>query len=185
MRVLRALVLAGSSLGLGTLAHDHAGAAATLGPGSIAAALVVLALSWVATARRVPWLLIAVILGVGQLLTHLALSAGHVGPAAHGASGGHAHHGATLTLPPVADHSDTRMFLMHAGASVVLTILFTVGEKALWQTVDRLLVTWAVPVLPLPQPRLVPAAVATPRDTLAHRRACGRAPPQCCAPGLV
>lgn len=185
MRVLRALVLAGSSLALGTLAHDHAGAAATFGPGSIAAALVVLALSWVATARRVPWPLIAVILGVGQLLTHLALSAGHVGHAAHGGPGGHAHHGAPLTLPPVADHSDLRMFLMHAGASVVLTILFTVGEKALWQTVDRLLVTWAVPVLPLPRPRLVPAVVATPLDTLAHRRVRGRAPPQCCAPGLV
>src|SRR5690606_38697046 len=165
------LVLAGSSVGLGGVAHDHAGSGALIGPGSMAAFAFVVALSFMATARRVTWPLVAAILGIGQLLTHVALSAGHLGA-------GHVHHGGQpLALPEATAGTDTRMLVLHAGAWVILTILFTVGEKALWRSVERLVPTWTVPALPAPAPRFVAGAAPLPAWMPPLRRPPGRAPP--------
>lgn len=168
MRSLRAVVLAGSSVLLGALAHSNA-EASQVGPGSVLAFSSVLALSWVATARQVTWPVIALILAGGQALTHAALAAGHAG-------GSHAHDTGAVGLPVVAP-VDGRMIALHAGAWLVLTLLFTVGERALWRSVDRLCTPWVVPVTPLPRPRLVAFAPREAVPALAHHQVRGRAPP--------
>ena len=167
MRVLRALVLTGAGVGLGAVAHSHAGAV-RLSAGSVLAVLGVLGLSWVATARRMTWPVIATILAVGQLLTHVALAAGHAGAHDHGSS--------TMALPEVAP-LDGRMVVVHTVAWVVLTLLFTVGERALWRSVTRLLTPWTVPVLPVSGRHPLTLAPVAPGSALAHRRVLGRAPP--------
>lgn len=173
MRLLRALVLTGSSVGLGGLAHIHA-EASSLGVGSALAIAGVLALSWVATARQVTWPVIALILAVGQVLTHLALVP-RTGAVPH-------QHGAdpvslpAVSLPAVAP-VDGRMVLLHAGAWIALTILFTLGERALWRSVRRLVTPWSLPAMPLPRPRLAVDASFSAPSALAHRRVQGRAPP--------
>ncbi|MCA1783698.1 MAG: hypothetical protein ABR500_00730 [Dermatophilaceae bacterium] len=168
MRLLRALVLTGSGVGLGALAHTHAGAA-HLGSSSALVLVAVLALSWVATARRVTWPVIALILAGGQLLTHLSLTAGH-------GVGSHDHGSGAVFLPEVAP-VDGRMVLVHIGAWVVLTLLFTVGERALWRSVERIVTPWPVPVLPLLRPQPVAGAPVVTFSALAHVRIQGRAPP--------
>lgn len=169
IRLLRSLVLTGSSVGLGALAHADTGAT-QVAVGSSLALLVVLALSWAATARRVTWPVIALILAGGQALTHGALSAGPV-------HGSHAHGAGEVPLPTVTP-MDGRMVLAHLVAWAALTLLFTRGERALWRSVRRLVTPWPAPLLPLPRPRrLVAAAALAPVCTLAHRRVRGRAPP--------
>lgn len=168
LRLLRALVLTGSGLALGGLAHTHA-APGRAGPALALAALAVLGLSWVATARQVRWSTMAVVLGAGQALTHAALSAGHV-------QAPHAHETSTVALPATAP-VDGRMLLLHVGAWAALTLLFTVGERALWRSVARLLSPWTVPVLPVWGPQPPAVALGAPGSALAHRRVLGRAPP--------
>lgn len=167
MRLLRALVLTGSSVGLGWLAHSHAGAT-QVSAGSVLAIAGMLALSWVATARQVTWPVIALILAGGQALTHIALATGH--------GGSHDHTTGAVSLPAVVP-VDGRMILLHTGAWVALTLLFTVGERALWRSVERLGTPWALPVLLVPRPRLVAVAPLAAVSTLSHRRVRGRAPP--------
>lgn len=168
LRVLRALVLTGSSLALGGLAHAQA-APVRPGPAIALAAFAVLGLSWVATARQVRWSVIALVLGLGQALTHAALAAEHVqAPHAHGTG---------AVMLPAGAPVDGRMVLLHVGAWAALTLIFTVGERALWRSVQWLLCPWSPPRLPLPRPRALPATPLTPASTLAHRRVRGRAPP--------
>ena len=42
------------------------------------------------------------------------------------------------------------MIAFHLLATVALTLLFTVGERALWRTIERLVPRWSLPVLPAP-----------------------------------
>ena len=114
LRLLRAVVLAGSSTALGGLAHTRAGAV-EIGPGSVLALLAVLALSWVATARRVTWPVIALVLAGGQALTHLALTAGH--------AGGLHLHGSGAAALPVVEPADGRMAAAAAGEPSLLAML--------------------------------------------------------------
>lgn len=168
LRLLRAVVLAGSSTALGGMAHTRAGAV-EIGAGSVLALLAVLALSWVATARRVTWPVIALVLAGGQALTHLALAAGHAGrPHLHGSG---------AAALPVVEPADGRMAALHLGAWVALTWVFTVGERALWRTVRRLVTPWSLPLLPLPQPRPLVSAPLSLGGGLSHPRARDRAPP--------
>lgn len=208
-RLVRALALAGSGIAVGWLAHTGADGAVHLSPASALLLLGVLALAWMATLRPVPLPVIAGILGSGQVLTHLALSAGHgpVAPpravldalAATAASplpvshhGHHGHHGAVLlggaqpgvepTASPAAGGAITlpvepRMIAFHLLATVALTLLFTVGERALWRTIERLVPRWSLPVLPAPFRAPVPAVLGLAPTGLAHRRVRERAPP--------
>lgn len=193
LRVLRATVLTGASVGTGTIAHVHAGSAVPLRPTSLIAAAMILALAWVAAAEQVRWPLIAIILGGGQALTHIALSAGG-GHQVHGmhsmpapghhllsAQGtiGHQHAGGPGTgsgmaiLGPI----DLSMLSVHVGAWLLLTVLFTIGERALWRWVRRLVPNWELPTVPAPTPRPgIPVAV-WPWTTLHHVPSLGRAPP--------
>ena len=86
--MVRALVLGGSGIAVGWLAHTNADGGAHLSLASIPLLLSVIALAWVATLRPVPVAVTAGILGSGQILTHLALSAGHVPPVPPGAVAG-------------------------------------------------------------------------------------------------
>ena len=187
MRLVRTLLLAGSSVGLGSVAHQHAGDS-SIGAGAVVAVLAVVALSWGATARLVRWPVIAAILGGGQLLTHLALSSGHptggFGGGAEIASSSQALQAHSHLVPGSVTLTssgglDLHMLLMHALAWVVLTILFTVGERTLWRSVDRLLRPWRL--LPPPAPAVAPRGshlvLLVPVSALAHRRCLGRAPP--------
>ena len=166
MRLVRALVLTGAGVSLGTLAHLHA-APVRLGAGTLVAVAGVLALSWVATARRVTWPVIALVLALGQALTHLALGSGH--------GTGHAH-GAEAVALPALERREGRMVLLHAAAWVGLTVLFTVGERALWRSVELLVTPWPGPPR-LVRARSLPAVTRSVRVSLAHRLVLGRAPP--------
>jgi hypothetical protein len=173
MRLLRASALAGASVGLGGVAHTHA-AVAELSARSAGAVALVLALSWVATARQVTWPVVALILGGGQGLTHVALSAG-------AGTGSHGHGGGAVSLPADSASAmapvDARMLLLHAGAWVALTVLFTVGERALWRSVQRLLTPWSLPAPSHHRPRSVAIVPLLAVSALAHRSVRGRAPP--------
>jgi hypothetical protein len=71
---------------------------------------------------------------------------------------------------------DSRMVLLHASAWAGLTVLFTVGERALWRTVELLVAPWGAP-LRLVRAGSLPAAPLRAGGTLAHRLVLGRAPP--------
>lgn len=187
MRLVRTLLLAGSSVGLGSVAHQHAGDS-SIGPGAVIAAVAVVALSWGATVRQVRWPVIAAILGGGQLLTHLALSSGHTTGGFGGGAGISSSSGEALEAHHLVPGSvglaaggglDLRMLLMHTGAGVILTILFTVGERALWRSVDRLLRPWRLlpPLAPAVAPHSSHLVRPVPLSALAHRRCLGRDPP--------
>lgn len=205
-RLLRTLVLGGSGIAVGSLAHTNADGTVHLSLLSIPLLLSVVALAWVATARRVPVAVTAGILGSGQVLTHLALSAGHIprvlphrldGPAAAVAQSHHSHHGLQLdlrgggpsSLDPALESAapfftgglsltvDGWMVAAHLLATAALTLLFTVGERALWRTIERFLPQWTLPVLPAPVRSPVPAVIGPAARGLAHRSVRDRAPP--------
>ena len=175
-RLLRALVLAGSGVALGSLAHVQGHGTASVTAASVLLTLFIVAVSWAATAQQVTWTRMAGILGCGQVLTHLGLSAGH-DPTAVSMTG-HLHHPGTLHLPAVdAATPDLRMLVAHVLAWAVLTALFTAGERALWRWLDRLLASWPAPTLPA-LARVLPAGgIESPTGPLAHRLVLGRAPP--------
>ena len=168
VRLLRSLVLTAAGTGLGALAHTQA-ADTEVGPGSVLAVLAVLGLSWVATARRVAWPVIALVLAAGQVLTHLALSAGHAGITHR--------HGSGAAAVPAVEAMDGRMALLHLGTWVALTWVFTVGERALWRSVRHLVSPWSRPRLPYAVPGQL-LVTPSPGSTLAHTRTRGRAPPR-------
>lgn len=171
-RLGRAFTLAGSGIALGSVAHLEAGAAAHLGMPALVGAVLMLALAWSATARRVPWPVVALVLGAGQAVTHGALT---IGGGAQGLGGTHAH-GSTVSLP-AAPGADARMLALHVAAWILLTWAFTLGERALWRSVERILAGMPRVWLPLPHPRVAVAGPAALTSALAHRTVLGRAPP--------
>jgi hypothetical protein len=169
-RLGRALVLGGSGVALGAMAHVEAGGAVRVAGPTLVATTFVLALAWFATARRVSWPVIALILGGGQVLTHIALTAGAT-------VAGDAHvHGAPVALS-AGPAFDSGMLALHLVAWGVLTAGFTVGERWLWRTVERILRGLPRVWLPAPHPRAAVAAALTHGSTLARRTVLGRAPP--------
>lgn len=205
---MRALVLGGSGIAVGWLAHTSADGTAHLSLVSVPLLLSVVALAWVATLRPVPVTVTAGILATGQVLTHLALSAGHAphapprpiagasaqaGSLAPVAAGGHGHHGLDViglsALEPVVQSAQTssggdisvavdpRMVAFHILATVALTLVFTVGERILWRTIERLVPQWTLPALPTPARSPLPAVLGPVATGLAHRSVRDRAPP--------
>jgi hypothetical protein len=169
-RLGRALVLGGSGAALGAMAHVEAGGAVRVAGPTLVATTFVLALAWFATARRVSWPVIALILGGGQVLTHVALTAG-----ATVATDAHVH-GAPLALP-TGPASGSGMLALHLVAWGLLTAAFTVGEGWLWRTVERILRGLPRVRLPVPHAGAGVAALLTHGSALARRTVLGRAPP--------
>lgn len=171
-RLGRAFVLSGSSIGLGSMAHLWAGGPGAVGAPVFGGAVLVLTLAWVATARQVSWSVIALVLGGGQVITHGALA---MGTGMVGTDGAHTHGSAPGLAAPAA--ADSRMLTLHVIAWALLSWAFTVGERALWRSVARLVA--AAPRLwsPLPLPRAAGTAPLTPSSVLAHGIVRGRAPP--------
>lgn len=169
-RLTRALALGGSGTLVGAVAHVHAGASAHVGVTPVVGALLVLVLSWTATARRVTWPVIALLIGAGQLTTHVTLSAGS-------ATAGHGHAAVLPSLSaPSAASTELPMLVLHGLAWALLTVVFTVGERALWRSVHRLL-NGLPNAVPLPRHRQAVGEPSRVRSPLAHGRVLGRAPP--------
>lgn len=180
-RVARALVLTGATVAGGALAHTRDGVPA-LRLSAVLAVLAVFSLAWVAAARQVRWPVIALVLAAGQFLTHTALAHSAAPPPSSGAG---AHHHSSRTGVEIgsigatsgAHALESRMLLLHLGAWILVTLLFTVGERALWRSLDGLLTAWPRAVVPWSAPRLLVPAVVGTAAPLAHRTVLGRAPP--------
>ncbi|KAB7745994.1 hypothetical protein GA707_00145 [Nostocoides sp. F2B08] len=173
-RLARALLLGGSGIALGSMAHlEAAGSGSgTMAAPALVGASLVLTLAWVATARRVSWPVIALVLAAGQVIIHSALVMGTGVP---GVGGSHTHgSGPSLTASTTAD---PRMLALHVTAWVLLTWAFTLGERALWRSVERLAAGVTRAWSPPPRPRSAGAAPVTPASVLAPGTIRGRAPP--------
>lgn len=188
LRWLRAVVAAAVAVTIGTTAHVGAGGLLP-GPGVLVA--VVLALTVVfaaALGRPASYALVAVLVGGGQAVVHLALTAlsGHGGSPTPvvDAHRGHAHvadelaaTGEAGSLAHVVEHlrddlvgANLVMALAHLAASAVVAAWLFAGEQALWtlvallgaHLVGRLLAAVRAAVwLVLPDPsRPAPAAVS-------------------------
>lgn len=182
VRVLRTLVLAGTSVGAGVVAHRHAGGQLPH-PVALLVVLAVLALPVARLSRRrVPGWVAGSVLLLGQLAVHLVGAATH----AHGALQGAQRHATAASGRAHAQHVDVAttagggtslaMVLGHVTVAVVLSLLWTRGEEALFAIAARLappaVPTWA----PAPRTRVHPHLEA-PVPVVRHRLLPSRAPP--------
>ena len=180
MRRLRAVVATLLVVGLGATAHTLGGGPA-LQPLPVAVLLVLVApLVWHVVRARTSVPRMALAVGAGQVVTHVALAA--MAPSTGGsAAAAHVHGGVALTssgqVGPAAAHLSTSMLLAHAVATVVASVLLTRGEDVL-----RAVVRWLL--VELPAAPLSPRPAGTVADTgprglvgRAVRPVGGRAPP--------
>lgn len=142
LRVLRAGVLGATSLGLALGGHLAAGGHAPP-PALLAVCAGLLGLTAVtATARRVRLPLLVGLLGVQQVLLHLAFDAG-AGAAACGGVDPHVGHtaGSVLSCAPGGTATMAMpgwpMLLAHVLATAATALLLLRGEQALWALADR------------------------------------------------
>lgn len=169
VRVLRAGVLGGASLGLALAGHlaggGHRPPLALL---AVCAALLGLT-AVTATARRVRLVVLLPVLGVQQVLLHLAFGAG-AGTAGCGAVDPHAGHvaGAVLSCAPggtAMAMPGWPMTAAHVLATAATAWLLLRGERTLWALADR--VVRAATAAPAPRRRRAVALVVSPAAVLA------------------
>jgi hypothetical protein len=156
-RLVRVLVLGGSSLALAATAHRVAGGALPSAWVLAVLSLLVGLVAVTATARRCRTPLLVAVLGVEQLVLHAVLAATAVPVGVAGClAGPHARHGMAGGCPGAvplpagsastgAPSADTLMWAAHAAAVLGTAWLLARGEAVMWRAVER--VADAVPVL--------------------------------------
>lgn len=157
LRWFRAVVAAGVAVTIGTTAHVGAGGLLPT-PGVLAVVVLTLTVVFAAAlGRPASYAMVALLVGGGQAVVHLALTAlsGHRGahPATADGHRGHAHvadeaalgGGEGSSLPHVVEHlrddlggANLVMALAHLAAAAVVAAWLYAGEHALWTLVALL-----------------------------------------------
>ncbi|GAA1891390.1 hypothetical protein GCM10009814_21110 [Lapillicoccus jejuensis] len=193
LRLTRAAVLGAATVGLSLGAHVAAGGGAPTPVGLGLLSLPVLAVTLVATGRRLSGPALAALLGLGQVGLHVGLTALTAEPAlvatdgsGPAPTGGHHLLHLALGSPLTAGTAGTvgaaggpaLMTLAHLVAAALVALLLTRGEHALWA-----LLAWLLPRLPgAAHPREAVGGASVPADAPLHpsrraRRRRSRAPP--------
>lgn len=136
-RLLRATVLAGCSLALAVGAHVGGGGTAPGPLGLVALSLCVFSVAVSATAIRLRMPVLIALLGGGQWLAHLALSA--LSAPAGSTPSLPEHHVMAVAMPASPAAMTEPMVAMHTVATLLTAWLLACGESFLWRVVARLL----------------------------------------------
>lgn len=152
-RRVRAALLTVTTLGLAVAAHAAGGGHLPTWWALVALAVPTTCVGVLVTARRLSGPVVLGVLGGGQLLLHLGLSAlatGHCGTLVAN------HHDVVVGACTAGEPHTTNAWMLttHVVATLLTAVLLARGEQALWAVLDRLAPLVVALVLPVPPVRI-------------------------------
>lgn len=183
VRAVRATLALLAVFGVTAAAHQVGGGSP---PGPLAFLVLALLLGpvvWVVAGRRLSAGRLLLLLGGAQVAVHAGLVA--MAPGRGTGAATHVHGGlptglgpaSSMAMPMPMTHLDARMLTAHVVATLVLTLVLSRAEAALWHVVSGLLPRVVAPLRRVLVPRLAVPLVLLRPAAAAPRPLGGRAPP--------